>query len=130
MASAREEEYRGLFEKYQKATAMRTALAEMGHQQPPTLVAKENIVENSTVNRIEKRKRYRSIYMISYWVRDRIRQNHFHIFCEEINKNLVDYVTKLHPIWHHRTITPIFLKATQKDIKKIKIPESWDRKRV
>ena len=42
MASATEAELGGLFEKYQKSTSMRTALAEMGHQQPPTPVAIDN----------------------------------------------------------------------------------------
>ena len=56
MASATESELGGLFENCHKATSTRTALAEMGHQQPTTPVAKDNIAENSIVNRTEKQK--------------------------------------------------------------------------
>ena len=54
MASAPEAELGGLFENCQKATSMRTALSEMGHQQPPTLAATDNTAENSIVNGTEK----------------------------------------------------------------------------
>ena len=60
-----------------------------------------------------------------YWVRDRIRQNHFHILWEKGNKNLVDYVTKHYPIWHHRKMIPVYLKAT-KIHKKLKRQANWD----
>ena len=50
-ASSMEAELGGLFEKCQKATSMSTALADIGHQQPPTPVATENTAANSTVNR-------------------------------------------------------------------------------
>ena len=63
------------------------------------------------------KKRSRAIYMRFYWVRDRIRQNHFHIFWEKVNKNIEDYVTKYHPIWHQRTMRPKYVKVTKKDIK-------------
>ena len=54
--------------------------------------------------------------MIFYWIRDRIQQNHFHIFWEEGKKNLADYFTKYKPIWYHRTMTPRYAKATKKYI--------------
>ena len=43
MASATEADLGGLFEIIQKATSMKTAFAEMGNQQPPTLAATDNI---------------------------------------------------------------------------------------
>ena len=55
-----------------------------------------------------------------YWVGYRIRQNYFHIFLEEGKKNLADYVTKHHPICHHRTIMPLYVEATKKDIENSK----------
>ena len=60
------------------------------------------------------------MYMRSYWFRDIIQQNHFHIFWEEGKKNLADYVTKHHPIWYHRTMRPRYVKATKKNIEKSK----------
>ena len=46
----------GLFEKCQKATSTRMALADMDHQQPPTPVATENASANSIVNGTAKQK--------------------------------------------------------------------------
>ena len=96
------------------------ALAEMGHQQPPTLVATDNTAENIIVKGTEKQKKYRAIDMRFYWVRDRIRKNHFHIFGREGKKNLSYYVTKHHPIWHHRYIRPRYVKSTKKDVENSK----------
>ena len=50
-----------------------------------------------------------------YWVRDRIRKNHFHIFWEEGKKNSADYVTKHQPIWHHIIMRPRYVKSTQRN---------------
>ena len=65
-----------------------------------------------------------------YWVIDRIQENHFHVFWQEVKKNLAYYVTKHHLIWYHRAMRPRYVKSTKKDIKKLKIPEKWDWKRV
>ena len=62
----------------------------MGHSQPPTPVAKYNTNTNSIVNGTAKQKISRSIDKRFYWVKDRIRQNHFHIFWEEGKKNLAN----------------------------------------
>ena len=77
---------------------MRTDLADMGHLQPLTPVAKDNTAANSIVNGTEKQKISQANDMRFYWVKYRIGQNHFHIFWEERKKNLADYVTKHHPI--------------------------------
>ena len=73
----------------------------MGHPQPPTPVVPDNLSANGIVSGMAKQKRYRAIYMRFYWVCNRFRKNNFHIFCKEENKNLEDYFTKHHPIWHH-----------------------------
>ena len=106
MESATEAELGGLFENCRKATSMLTALAEMGHSKPPTPVAMENTAAKIIVNRTSKQKGSRSIYMRFDWVRDRIRQNNFHIFWEKEAKNLADCVIKHCPIWYRRTIIP------------------------
>ena len=67
MASAMEAELGGLFGKPHKATAMRMALAEMGHQQPPTLVEMDNIEANIIINETAKQKRSIAIDMRFYW---------------------------------------------------------------
>ena len=49
-----------------------------------------------------------------YWVCDRIGHNNFHVLWGKGRKNLGDYVTKRHPVWHHRTMQPRNLKPTKK----------------
>ena len=63
-----------------------------------------------------------------YWVRDIIRERHFHIFWEEGKKNLADYVTKHHPIWNHRTMRPRYVKPTQKDLENSKYRQTGTRR--
>ena len=48
-----------------------------------------------------------------YWGRDRIQENHFHIFWEEEKKNLADCVTKHYPIFQHINMIPRYLKSTK-----------------
>ena len=55
MESATEEELGGFFENCQKSTSMRTALAKMGHQQPPTPMAMDNTAANRIVNGTTKK---------------------------------------------------------------------------
>ena len=120
MASFTEAKLEGLFENCQKATFMSTYLSEMGHQQPPALVATDNTASNSIVNGTAKQKIYQSIGMGFYWVRDRIRQNYFHILWEEGKKNVADYITRHHPIKHHTKMRPRYVKATKKDMENSK----------
>ena len=56
MASSTEAEPGDLFENCQKSSSMRTVLANMCHQQPPTAVTMDNTAANSTVNGTEKQK--------------------------------------------------------------------------
>ena len=55
MASDTEAELGGLFENCHKLTSMQTALAEMGHSQPPTPVEMDNTAANSIVNGTSKK---------------------------------------------------------------------------
>ena len=55
MESTTKEELGGLFENCQKFTSVQTALAEMGHSQPPTPVEMDNTAANSIVNGTSKK---------------------------------------------------------------------------
>ena len=92
----------------------------MGHSQPPTPMATDKTVANRIVNGTAKQIIPRAVYIRFYWVRERIQQNNFHILWEEGKRNLADYFKKHHPIWHHRTIIPRYLKPTSKDIENSK----------
>ena len=83
----------------------------MVHLQPPTPVTMYNTAANSIVNGTAKQKISCEIDMRFYWVRDRIRQNHFHLFWDEGKKNLAEYFTKHHPIWYHKSMRPRYVKA-------------------
>ena len=61
MAPVTEVELGVLFEIFQKTASMRTILAEMGHQQPPTLVAMDNTAANIIFNVTATQKRSRAI---------------------------------------------------------------------
>ena len=111
--SATKAELGGLFENCQKATSMRTALAEMGHLQPTTPVAMENTETSCIVNGMAKQKISRSIDMRFYWVRDRIQKQFPHILRKGEEKS-GRCVTEHHPIWNHREIRPIYVKEKKK----------------
>ena len=119
MASATEVELGGLFENFQESTYTRTALVEMVHQQPPTTVAKENTAAKKH-RQWNSKKISGVIEIIFYWVRDRIQQNHLHIFWEEGKKNYLIMSQKHHLIWHHRKMRPRYVKSTKKHIENSK----------
>ena len=83
MASAIKAELGGFFGKCQKEISIHTSLAETVHPQPPTPVENNNTEGNSIADGMEKQKISRAIDKIFYWVQNRIRQNNFHILCEE-----------------------------------------------
>ena len=90
----------------------------MGHQQPPTPVATYNTAANRIFNG-KKKKILIHRHEILLGQRQK-KTKLFHILWEEGKKNLADYFTKHHPIWHHRTMRPIYVKAKQKDIENSK----------
>ena len=110
----------GSFETCQEETSIWTNLAETDHPQPPTIVETDNKAANSIVDGTSKNIISREIDMRFLWVCNRIRQTHFYIFWEEVMKNLVEYFTKHHPIWHHRNIPTRFLEPTKKFIESSK----------
>ena len=75
----------------------------MGHTQPPNTCGNGQNSGKQHHKSNKKKLKSRAIDSRFYWVRDIIGQNNFHIFWEEGKKNLADYVTKHHPIWHHIT---------------------------
>ena len=98
---------------------MQDVLAEIFHSQPQTPVATDktdtNIIISGTAKIISI-----EIDMIFYWLWDIIQQNNFHLFWKKERTNLEDNVTRHHPIWHHRTMLPKYLKPTTKVIENSK----------
>jgi hypothetical protein len=107
MSSAAEAELGATFYNCKEAVPLRTALIELGHQQPATPVQVDNATAVGIANRTVKQIRSRAMDMRFYWLQDRIDQNQFHIFWAPGGLNLADFYTKHHPIHHHKTMRPI-----------------------
>jgi hypothetical protein len=45
-----------------------------------------------------------------YWIRDRVKQNQFHILWKKGSENLADYFTKHHPPAHHQRMRSRYLQ--------------------
>ena len=104
MSSAAEAEFGALFHNCKDAEMLRTVLIAMGHPQPATPVQTDNACANGIANDTVKQKRSRAMDMRFYWVRDRVRQNHFYIFWAPGDTNLADYYTKHFAPSHHRSV--------------------------
>ena len=109
MASAAETELGALFYTCQEAVALRHALIEMGHKQPPTPVATDNSTALGIVTSSIKQKRSKAMDMRFHWVQDRVKQNQFLVYWAPGNTNLADYFSKHHPPHHHKKMRHKYL---------------------
>ena len=109
MASAAETELGALFYNCQEAVALRHALIEMGHPQPPTPVATDNSTALGIVTSSIKQRRSKAMDMRFHWVQDRVKQNQFLIYWAPGNTNLAGYFSKHHPPHHHKNMRKQFL---------------------
>ena len=117
-ASSFEAELGGLFHNGQDGEHVRTILEEMGHEQPTTMMVTDNLAANNIANDIGKQKRSRAIDMRFYWIKDRVKMGHFHVFWRPGTENIADYWTKHHPASHHREMRPIVMNSKKTEIKK------------
>ena len=104
VASAAEAETGGLFLACQRACPMRTALAELGHPQPPngTPLYNDNETATGILNSKMRQKLSKAFDMRYFWVQDRIKQKQFQLIWRKGRTNMADYFTKHHPPWHHK----------------------------
>ena len=47
-----------------------------------------------------------------YWVQDLIHQGHYSVFWKPGATNLSEYLTKHHPLHHHRRMRPLYMHCT------------------
>ena len=85
----------------------------MGHPQPPTEIATDDMTASGTLNKTFKQTRSKAIDMNCHWVRDRIAQKQFKPTWERGAENLADYFTKHHPPAHHKKMRPMCLHCTK-----------------
>ena len=111
MSSAAEAELGALFHNCKDAEMLRSVLIAMGHPQPATPVQTDNACASGIANDTVKQKRSRAMDMRFYWVRDRVRQDHFYIFWAPGDINIADYYTKHFAPSHHRVIRSTVLHS-------------------
>jgi hypothetical protein len=101
----------GLFHNAKEASALRTVLMEMGHEQPPTPLVTDNVTAAGIANDTVKQKQSKAMDMRFYWLRDRgpDGQKQFVIYWRKGITNLADYFTKGHSAAHHREQRPKYI---------------------
>jgi len=103
-SAASEAELAGLFHNGKDAVSERITLEELGHPQPPTPMQTDNSAASGIANDTVKQKRSKAIDMRCCWVRDRVRQGHFHVCWRKGVSSKSDCFTKHHPARHHQAI--------------------------
>jgi hypothetical protein len=109
VSSAAEAEMAGLFHNAKEAVALRIALQEMGHEQPPTPIVTDNSTAAGIANDTVKQKQSKSIDMRFYWMRDRTKQGQFCTFWRAGILNQADYFSKAHSAKHHQEQRSIYI---------------------
>jgi hypothetical protein len=117
LSSAAEAELAACFHNGKEVCPIRITLDELGHPQPPTPIQTDNSTAAGIANDTVKQKRSKAIDMRFYWIRDRVRQNQFHIHWKKGILNRADYFSKHHPASHHRDIRSAYLHTTDNNNK-------------
>ena len=88
---------------------MRTTLLEMGHPQGPTPIQFDNKCATGILTDTVVQRRSKAMDMRFYWLRDRVRQQQFHVHWKPGQSNLGDYPTKHHSAKHHIAVRPTYV---------------------
>jgi hypothetical protein len=109
VSSAAEAEVGGCFYNARDAAVLRLALEEMGHPQPPTPIECDNTTSVGILNDSVRQRRSKAMDMRFYWLKDRQKQGHYHIYWAPGSGNRGDYFTKHHSPAHHRIMRSHYL---------------------
>ena len=112
MASAAEAKICAILLNDQETILICTTLADLGHNQPPTLIHVDNSTAAGFSNDAIKQKVSKSIDIRFYWIQDRICRVQFLIYWSTDSTNIGDYFTKYNSPNHHRLMHPIYLHST------------------
>ena len=113
MSSVQEAETGAGFYNAKELLPLRQALEELGHPQGLTPIQFDNHSAIQILNDEVSQKRSKVMDMRYYWLRDRAKQQQFHIHWKSGTKNLADYFTKNHSPSHHRKMRPVFLAESK-----------------
>ena len=109
MSSASEAETGAGFYNAKELLSLRQALEDLGHPQGPTPIQFDNKSATQILKDEVTQKRSKAMDMRYYWLRDRAKQQQFHIHWKSGDKNLADYYTKHHSPSHHRKMRSVYL---------------------
>ena len=109
MSSAQEAETGAGYYNAKEIIPLRQALEELGHPQGPTPLQFDNTSATQILKEEVSQKRSKAMDMRYYWLRDRAKQQQFHIHWKSGTQNLADYFTKHHSPSHHKKMRSVFL---------------------
>ena len=100
VASAAEAEAGGMFHNGQTSTPLQISLHELGFTQLPTPIKTDNSAAEGIVTATVRQKRSKAIEMRFYWMKDRVKQKDFFVYCNQeaktwgiISRNITDHIT-------------------------------------
>jgi hypothetical protein len=111
-ASAAEAEYAALFLNAQQGEKLRQTLHDLGYPQKPTVITYDNAISGKLALRTVKQRRSKAIALRYHWIRDRVAMGHFQLHWQPGTHNLADFLTKSHPVYHHRRMSKFFVQYT------------------
>lgn len=113
-SSVAEAEYAALFLAGKEVVSARHTLHDLGFPQDSTIINCDNSCAVGIANITVKQKRSKAIDMRYHWIRDQIKQGKMIVVWEEGSKNLADFFTKAHPVWHHKNMLPLFVHTPKR----------------
>ena len=112
-SSAEEAETGAGFYNAKELLPLRQTLEELGHPQGPTPLQFDNMSATQILKNEVSQKRSKAMDMRYYWLRDRAKQQQFHMHWKKGTQNLADYFTKHHLPSHHKKMRPMFLSDSK-----------------
>ena len=109
MSSASEAETGAGYYNAKQLLPLRQTLIELGYPQEATPLQLDYQSATQILNDTVSQKRSKAMDMRFYWLRDRVKQNQFHIYWKQGTHNIADYFTKHHSPSHHRRMRSTFL---------------------
>ena len=113
MSSAQEAETGAGFLNAKELLSLRQALEDLGHPQGPTPLQFDNISATQILKEEVSQKKSKAMDMRFYWLRDRAKQQQFHIHWKKGENNLADYFTKNHSPSHHKKMRSVYIHDDQ-----------------
>jgi hypothetical protein len=101
VSSACEGEYGAAYLVARNAVWIRAIATALGYPQPPTTIMVDNTCAIGLANDTLKTAKTKAIDVRFHWLRDRVRQDQFHIVWVPSGANLADFFTKALPVHEH-----------------------------